>query len=90
MNVNLIQLQQEIAGMSDELDILPYIQQVGSPAAERYHQRRVTELQRSLADIDEVIQLQVARGNLPQLDLTEVRQRIGLLAKRADGKNSAH
>lgn len=88
MNVNLIQL--EIAGISDELDVLPFIQQVGSPAAERYHQRRVTELRRSLADLDEVIQLQVERGNLPQLDLSEVRQRISLLAQRSEGHPKAH
>lgn len=88
MNVNLI--EREIAGISDELDVLPFIQQVGSPAAERYHQRRVNELRRSLADLDEVIQLQVDRGNLPQLDLTEVRQRISLLTLRSEGQPKAH
>lgn len=88
MNVNLIQL--EIAGISDELEILPMIQRVGSPAAERYHQRRVTELQRSIADLDEVIQLQAERGNMPQLDLSDVRQRVALLVQRDDGVTPAH
>lgn len=88
MNVNLI--EREIAGISDELDVLPFIERVGSPAAERYHQRRVNELRRSLADLDEVIQLQAERGNLPRFDLTEVRQRISLLAMRSEEHPKAH
>lgn len=83
-------IEREIAGIGDELDVLPFIQQIGSPAAMRHYERRVTELNRSLVDLDEVIQLQAERGNLPQIDLTEVRQRISLLAQRSEGQPKAH
>lgn len=78
-------IEREIAGIGDELDVLPFIQQIGSPAARRHYERRVTELNRSLVDLDEVIQLQAERGKMPRLDLSEVRQRVQLLAKRDDG-----
>jgi len=78
-------IEREIAGIGDELDVLPFIQQIGSPAAMRHYERRVTELNRSLVDLDEVIQLQAERGTMPRLDLSEVRQRVQLLAKRDDG-----
>ncbi len=78
-------IEREIAGIGDELDVLPFIQQIGSPAAMRHYERRVTELNRSLVDLDEVIQLQAERGEMPRLDLSEVRQRVQLLAKRDDG-----
>lgn len=65
--------------MRDELDTLPHIRRIGTPAADRYFGRRVTELKRALADLEEVIAMQSEWGMVPQLGLAELRERIAQL-----------
>lgn len=66
-------LNSELDGILDEMEVLPLIQAMDSPAARRYHERRVNELRRSVDDLNDVMNVHRQESGEEQLQAVYVK-----------------
>ena len=66
-------LNSELDGILDEMEVLPLIQAMDSPAARRYHERRLNELRRSVDDLNDVVNVHRQETGEEQLETVYVK-----------------
>ncbi|HHP5454638.1 MULTISPECIES: hypothetical protein [Aeromonas] len=71
--VNVALLNSELDGILDEMEVLPLIQAMDSPAARRYHERRLNELRRSVDDLNDVMNVHRQEAGEAQLEAIYVK-----------------